>query len=107
MIERNEVKAQGELANKNDSCTVLISIAQRGFYCKGAWMVIPYPAVEAKHIRQFYVTSELKIIFFFLTISAMVWIFIAVKNRYSNVLAARKFTKTQNEPKQGNATHNQ
>ena len=63
MIERNEVKAQGELANKTDSCTVLISIAQRGFYCKGAWMVIPYPAVEAKH-RQFYVTSELKIIFF-------------------------------------------
>ena len=51
-------------------------------------------------IWQVYVTSELKIeLFCFFTIGTMVWIFIAVKNRYLIFLAVLKFTTTQNEPK--------
>ena len=64
-------------------------------------MIIPYPTVEVKHIWQVYVTSELKIkLFYFFTMCAMVWIFIAVKNRYLNLSAVLKFAKTQNKPKQ-------
>ena len=63
-------------------------------------MIIPYPTLEKKHIRQVYVISELKIkLFCFFTICAMVWIFIVLKNRYLNLSAVLKFAKTQNEPK--------
>ena len=47
------------------------------------------------------VTSEIKIkLFYLFTIGTMVQIFIAVKNRYLNLLAVLKFATTQNEPKQ-------
>ena len=63
-------------------------------------MIIPYATVEEKHIWQIYMTSELKMkLFCFLTIHAVVWIFVAVKNRYLNLLAVLKFAMTQNEPK--------
>ena len=63
-------------------------------------MIIPYTTVEEKHIWQVYMTSELKMkLFCFLTIHAVVWIFVAVKNRYLNLLAVLKFAMTQNEPK--------
>ena len=63
-------------------------------------MIIPYPTVEVKHIWQVYLISELKIksVCFF-PIRPMIWIFIAVKNRYLNLLVVLKFLKTQNEPK--------
>ena len=62
-------------------------------------MIIPYQIVREKHILQVYVTSELKTkLFCFFTIRAMVWIFIAVKNRYLNLSAVLKFATTQNEP---------
>ena len=78
MIAQNEINVQGELANKMDNGTV-----------------------SYKHIWQVYVTSELKIkLFCFFTISAMIWIFIAVKNRYLNFSAVLKFATTQDEPKQ-------
>ena len=77
MIAQNEINVQGELANKMDNGTV-----------------------SYKHIWQVYVTSELKIkLFCFFTIGAMVWIFIALKNRYLNFSALVKFATTQNEPK--------
>ena len=64
-------------------------------------MIIPYPTVEVKHIWQVYVTTGLKIkLFYFFTIPTIVWVFIAVKNRYLNLSAVIKFAKTQNEPKQ-------
>ena len=63
-----------------------------------ACKIIPYRTVE--DIWQVYVTSELKIeLFYFFTISAMVWIFIAVKSRYLNFSALLKFATTQNEAK--------
>ena len=61
-----------------------------------ACAIIPYPTVEVKHIWKVYVTNELKIKFFsFFTIRDMIWIFIAVKNRYLTISAV----KTENEPK--------
>ena len=63
-----------------------------------ACKIIPYRTVE--DIWQVYVTSELKIeLFYFFTIGAMVWIFIAVKSRYLNFSALLKFATTQNEAK--------
>ena len=60
-----------------------------------------YPAVEEKHIWQVYITSELKIeLFCFFTIGAMVWILIALKNRYLNFLVLLKLATTQNEPEE-------
>ena len=48
MILQNDINVQGGLANKtdmiNDTCTI-----------------IPYPAVQEKHIWQGYVTSKLNI----------------------------------------------
>ena len=65
----------------------------------GACAIIPYQTVEVNHIWKVYVTSELKIkLVCFFTIRA-IWIFIAVKNRYLNLLGVLKFAKTQNEPK--------
>ena len=65
-----------------------------------ACKIIPYRTVEEKHIWQVYVTSELKMeLFYFFTIGAMVWIFIAVKDRYLNFSALLKFATTQNEAK--------
>ena len=64
-----------------------------------ACKIIQYPIVEAKHIWLVYVTSELKIeLFCFFTISAMIWISKAVKNRYSNISALLKFATAENEP---------
>ena len=73
-------------------------------------MIIPSPTVEVEHIWHVYVTSELKVksVCFF-TISDMILIFIAVKNRYLSLSAVLKIAKTQNEPKRAewsNATHN-
>ena len=52
---------------------------------------------KEKHIWQVYVTSEQKIeLFCFFTIDAMVWIFIAVKNRYLNFCG---FNKIRNDSK--------
>ena len=66
----------------------------------GACMIIPYQTVEVKQIWEVYVTNGLKIkLFCFFTIRTMIWIFIAVKNRYLNLLGVLKFAKTQNEPK--------
>ena len=68
----------------------------------GACAIIPYQTVEVNHIWKVYVTSELKIkLVCFFTVRAIIWIFIAVRNRYFNFSAVLKFTKTQNEPKQG------
>ena len=76
---------------------------QGGFQYKlnsDACTIIPYPAIEEKHIRQVYVISELKKkLFCFCTIRAMVWIFIAMKYRCVNLSAVLKFVTTQNEPK--------
>ena len=64
-----------------------------------ACTIIPCPAVEEKPIWKVYVTSELKIkLFYFITISATVWSFIAAKNGYLNL--DTKFATIQNEPKQ-------
>ena len=61
---------------------------------------ILYPTVEVKHIWQVYMTSELKIkLACVFTILPMIWIFIAVKNRYLNLTAVIKFRKTQNDLK--------
>ena len=50
-------------------------------------MIIPYATVEGKHIWQIYMTSELKLkLFCFLTIHTVVWIFVAVKNRFKSDL---------------------
>ena len=80
-----------------------ISTVQGGFLYKlnnGSCTIIPYPTVEVKYIWEVFVTSESKIkSFHFFTIRAMVWIFVAVKNRYLNLLAVLKFAKTKNEPK--------
>ena len=52
--------------------------------------------MEEKHILQDYVTSELKIeLFCFFTTGSMVWILIAVKNRYLNFSSLLKFATIQ------------
>ena len=62
--------------------------------------MVPVQLFQVKHIWQVYVTSELKSkLLSFSTIHVMVWIFIAVKNRYLNFSAVLKFAKTQNESK--------
>ena len=83
-----------------------LSMVQGGFY-NGACTVIPYPTVEVKHIWQVYATSELKMkLFCFCIICVMVWFFIAVENRYLNLLAVLKFAKSQMELKWANTTSN-
>ena len=58
------------------------------------------PDSRGEHTWQVYVSSELKIkLLCFFTIRTIVWIFIAVKNRYLNLSAALKFATTENEPK--------
>ena len=61
----------------------------------GACTNIPYTTVEVKHIWLVYVTNELKLnLFWSFTIYTIVWMLIAVKNRYLK----SKWTKTsQNE----------
>ena len=102
MIAQNEVNVQGKLTNITDNHTASFkSCAMRIFFNlnNGACMNIQYPTVEVKHIWKVYVTSELKTkLFCFFTIRSLEWIFIAVKNRYLNLLTALKFTKTWNEP---------
>ena len=67
---------------------------QGGFQYKlnsDACTIIPYPAIEEKHIRQVYVISELKKkLFCFCT---------RQKYRCVNLSAVLKFATTQNEPK--------
>ena len=63
-------------------------------------MIIKYWAVEVKHNTQVYVTSELKIkSFCIFNVRAMVWNFIAARNRYLNLSTVIKLLITQNEPK--------
>ena len=79
------------------------SIVLRGIYCRlnnCDFTIITYLTVEVKHTWQVYVTSELKIkLFCFFTVSTIVWIFIAVKNRYLNLSAVLTLLTTQNETK--------
>ena len=63
-------------------------------------MIITYQTVEVKHLWQVYVTSELKIkLFYVFTVCTMVWIFIAVKNKYLNLSTVLRLLTIQNEPK--------
>ena len=60
MIAQNEVKVQGELANKTGDCTVSHKdvqgwtlVRKDGLQYKlnnGACEIIPYPTLEVKHI---------------------------------------------------------
>ena len=71
----------------------------------GACAIIPYQTVEVNHIWKVYVTSELKIkLVCFFTVRAIIWVFIAVRNRYFNFSAVLK--RTKNKAKWSNETHN-
>ena len=89
MITQKEINVQGELANKIDNCIVSCKYRTERIQYKssnGDCATITYPAVEVKYTWQVYVTSELKIkLFCCFTVRTMVWIFIAVKNRYLNL----------------------
>ena len=69
------------------------------------WCLYSYSkanSIEVKHIWQIYITNELKTkLLCFFIIRTIVWIFIAVKNRYLNLSSVRKLAITSNESKRG------
>ena len=97
------MNVQGGLANKTDNRIVSYKHRTGRILVQlnsDACTIIPCPAIAEKLIWQVYVTNELKTkSFSFFTICAMVWVFIAMKNRYLNLSAVLKFAATQNKPK--------
>ena len=92
-----------ELANKTDNRTVSYKhrtgriLVQIKKWCSCEYSI---PNSRGEHVWQVYVTSYLKInLIYFLTARTMVWIFIALKNRYLNISAVLKLLTTQNELK--------
>ena len=69
------------------------------------WCMYSYSkanSIDVKHIWQIYITNELKTkLLCFFIIRTIVWIFIAVKNRYLNLSSVRKLAITSNESKRG------
>ena len=73
------------------------------------WCMYSYSkanSIDVKHIWQIYITNELKTkLLCFFIIRTIVWIFIAVKNRYLNLSSVRKLATTQHETKGGEMKH--